>query len=239
MKPHVAKSITESIIAILHTILGIYHCWSLNIITCCHESFSVLWYCFNIPVPIGLQHPGWQRRLVFKALEKLATSVQSATPVKAAINIHLCMPGVLMHSSQVSWKSLESMCSPGQVLYRELWHLSLCSWLTDRNCIASWEGGPGRASPTQHGEGHQDLLHRAVQELPRSCTSPWDLAQAGGSHTHSRIASHVWGRKTQPSVAGSLVLMFALIRILFKRFSDTVLLFTCNCLHQNYPCRSL
>lgn len=89
--------------------------------------------------------------------------------MKAAINTHLCMPGVPMHSSQGSWKSLESMCSPGQVLYREPWHLhpTLYSWLTDRSCIASWEGGPGRASPTQHEEGPQNLLHRAVQELPR------------------------------------------------------------------------
>lgn len=52
VKPHVAQSITKSIIAMLQICLAIYHWWSLNIMTCCHElivlsAIILLYYSYN------------------------------------------------------------------------------------------------------------------------------------------------------------------------------------------------
>lgn len=48
---------------------------------------------------LGMQHPECQRRLMFKAFEKLVTGLQLITLTKEAINTHLSTPGVLTQNS--------------------------------------------------------------------------------------------------------------------------------------------
>lgn len=74
VKPHVAKSITESIIAILQVSLGIYHLWSLNIMICHHElivpgAITLLEECNTRNAKEGWRSKLWKssRRLAFNS----------------------------------------------------------------------------------------------------------------------------------------------------------------------------
>lgn len=96
-------------------------------------------------------------------------------------------------------------------------------------------------APTQHEEEHQNLLHRVVQELLSHAPhlGIWqrqeDSTQTEGLPLMSEAEKHSF----QPSVAGGLVFVVALIKVLFKRLPKAILSFTCNCPHQKYSCRSL